>query len=121
MRLTSRPARIGGTMSAWDARVRDIPGVLRSAGRLLAEHWPALLVIALLGAAVRSAAIWSAVIVSDKSGWAGQLLLIVGPIAYLVAIIAMIHLCRRSLPALPAENGAGLLDIAISVLVPFLT
>jgi hypothetical protein len=109
-------------MAAWDARVRDIPGVLQSAGRLLLRHWPALLVVALLGAAARSAAIWAAVIVSDRSGWAGQLILIVGPIAYLVAIIVMINICRRSLATLsPSDSGSGLLDIAISVLVPFLT
>ena len=48
-------------MAVWESRVRDIPSVLRSAGRLLARHWPALLTIALLGAALRSAAIWTAV------------------------------------------------------------
>ncbi|HUP99479.1 MAG TPA: hypothetical protein VM093_03380 [Aeromicrobium sp.] len=108
-------------MTRWDARTRDIPGVLHSAGRLLMRHWPALMVIGLVGAAVRSAAIWTAVIVSDKSGWAGQLILIVAPLAYLVAIIAMIQLCRQSLAELPPGRSSALLDIAISVLVPFLT
>ena len=107
--------------TTWDTRVRDIPGVLRSAARLFARHWPALFVIALLGAAVRSASIWAAVIVSNTSGWAGQLFLVIGPIAYLVAIIVMINFCRRSLPNLPAGKTSGLLDVAISVLVPFLT
>jgi hypothetical protein len=79
------------------------------------------LTIALCGAALRSAAIWAAVTLSDKSGWAGQLMLIVGPIAYLVAMVAMIRVCRRSLAALPEHSDSRLLDIAISVLVPFLT
>jgi hypothetical protein len=108
-------------MAAWDSRVRDLPGVLRTAGRLLARHWPALLTIALCGAALRSAAIWSAVIVSDRSGWAGQLFLVVGPLAYLLAIVLMMQVCRRSLQALPAQNESRLLDVAVSVLVPFLT
>ena len=108
-------------MTVSESRVRDLPGVLRSAGRLLVRHWPALLTIALLGAALRSAAIWTAVIVSDTSGWAGQLFLIVGPLAYLVAIVVMIQVCRRSLPALPMQNDSRLLDVAVSVLVPFLT
>ncbi len=108
-------------MAAWDTRVRDLPNVLWSAGRLLLRHWPALLTIALCGAALRSAAVWAAVIVSDTSGWAGQLFLVVGPLAYLVAVVAMMQVCRRSLQALPPQNESRLLDIAVSVLVPFLT
>ncbi len=108
-------------MAVWESRVRDIPSVLQSACRLLAEHWPALATIALVGAALRSAAIWAAVTVSDANGWAGQLILIIGPIAYLAAIVAMIQLCRRSLPSLPVSSNSRLLDVAVSVLVPFLT
>ena len=58
----------GERMAEWESRVRDIPGVLRSAGRLLQHHWPALFTLALCGAALRSAAIWTAVTVSDTSG-----------------------------------------------------
>jgi hypothetical protein len=108
-------------MAVWESRARDIPSVLRSAGRLLAQHWPALATIALVGAALRSAAVWAAVAVSDANGWAGQLILIVGPIAYLAAIVVMIQLCRRSLPSLPVSSNSRLLDVAVSVLVPFLT
>lgn len=108
-------------MAVWDSRVHDLPVVLRTAGRLLLRHWPALLTIALCGAALRSAAIWTAVAVSDASGWAGQLFLIVGPLAYLLAIVLMMQVCRRSLQTLPAQNDGRLLDIAVSVLVPFLT
>ena len=108
-------------MPAWESRVRDLPGVLRTAGRLLGRHWPALLTIALCGAALRSAAIWSAVVVSDSSGWVGQLFLVVGPLAYLLAIVLMMQVCRQSLQALPAQNESRLLDVAVSVLVPFLT
>ena len=108
-------------MAVWESRVRDIPSVLRLAGRLLARHWPALATIALIGAALRSAAVWAAVTVSDANGWAGQLILIIGPIAYLAAIVAMIQLCRRSAPSLPVSSSSRLLDVAVSVLVPFLT
>lgn len=115
-----------------NVRVRDIPGVLVTAGRLVAQHWPALLTLALLGVAVRGSVIWLAVPVSEHSGFAAQLLLILSPLGYLLPIIAMLYLFRASLPgvaALARQEGPEastehrerrLVDVAVSVLVPFL-
>lgn len=113
--------------------MRDVPAVLLTAARLFARHWPALLTLALLGAALRSAALWAAVEVSDVQGQLGQLLLLLAPVGYLVPLIAMLAVCRGSLPHLEqATHDAGtglapteqrrlrLVDVAVSVLVPFL-
>jgi hypothetical protein len=111
--------------------VRDVPVVFLTAARLLARHWPALLTLAFLGAALRSAALWGAVELSDVQGQLGQLLLILAPIGYLLPIVAMLAICRRSLPALQAADQLDavaptehrqkrLVDVAVSVLVPFL-
>ena len=110
----------------------DLGGVLVSAARLLARHWPALLTLALLAAALRSAAIWAAVEVSDVNGQLAQVLLLLAPLGYLLPLIGMLVVCRRSLPRLVAldrrtsadtateHRPRRLVDIAVSVLVPFL-
>jgi hypothetical protein len=111
--------------------VRDIPVVFLTAGRLLLRHWPALLTLAFLGAAVRNATLWAAVQVSDVQGQLGQLMLVVAPLGYLLPVVAMLSICRRSLPSLqvaahevevaPTERRQlRLADVAVSVLLPFL-
>lgn len=115
-----------------NVRVRDIPGVVVTAGRLVLRHWPALFTLALLGVAVRGLVIWLAVPVSATSPFLAQLLLILSPLGYLLPIIAMLYLFRESLPtiaALSRQDGPQavtegrerrLVDVAVSVLVPFL-
>lgn len=110
----------------------QVRAILRDAARLLWRHWPALLTLGLLGAAWRSGALWLAVIVSDHAGFAAQLLLSLAPIGYLLALVAMLRVCRPSLAPLLAADAATapmaaterrpvrLLDIAVSILVPFL-
>ncbi|WP_205471580.1 hypothetical protein [Nocardioides sp. SYSU D00038] len=109
--------------------MRDVPGVLVTAGRLLARHWPAFLVLAVAGAAVRAATLWAAVALSNRQSELAQLLLILAPLGYLLPVIWMLHLCRGSLPNLQGEDDRvsptegrqrRLVDIAVSVLVPFL-
>ena len=111
--------------------MRDVPVVFLTAGRLFVRHWPALLTLAFLGAAVRNGALWAAVELSDVQGQLGQLMLILAPIGYLLPIVAMLVICRRSLPHLelvdaqddvaPTEGRPlRLVDVAVSVLVPFL-
>jgi hypothetical protein len=111
--------------------VREVLGVLGTAGRLLVRHWPALLVLSMLGAALRNASIWAAIELSDKQGQLGQLCLLVAPLGYLLPLIGMLMICRHSLPALqrvearveiaPTEGRRlRLVDVAVSVLVPFL-
>lgn len=113
-------------------RVRDIPAVLVSAARILRTYWAAFIVIACLGLAVRSGAVWLAVIVSDYNGFAAQLVLVLAPLGYLLAMIAMLYMTRGALPSIKAlsesegrqavteKRELRLVDVAVSVLVPFL-
>jgi len=122
--------------------------ILVSAGRLFVAHWPALLTLGLLGVAVRNGAMWGAVELSQWNSFVAQLLLIMSPLGYLLPVIGMLWVCRESLPHLrpdpaPRRGGHGqipgllsgaprapmmpsegrerrLIDIALSVLVPFL-
>lgn len=94
--------------------IQGLGGVLANAGRLVARHWPALLVLGLVAAAARSAALWAAVKVSDTSGQLAQVFLIAAPLAFLVPFVGMLVVCRGSL------QPVRLVDIAVSVLVPFL-
>lgn len=113
--------------------LRDAVAVLVDAARLVVRHWPVLLALALAGVAVRGAAHWTAVEVSDHVPWLGHLLIVFAPLGYLVPVIAMLHVCRPDLPAVLAadrvptpedptsRHDRRLLDVAASVLVPFLT
>ncbi|WP_156971258.1 hypothetical protein [Knoellia sinensis] len=115
-----------------EMRVRDIPAVLVSAGRILRTYWAPFIVIACLGLAFRSATMWLAVLVSDYSGFLGQLILVLAPLGFLGAMIAMLFMTRGSLPNVaelsqreahqaPTERRPmRLVDVAVSVLVPFL-
>ncbi|MFI2362314.1 hypothetical protein [Promicromonospora sp. NPDC019610] len=123
--------------------------ILVSAGRLFVAHWPALLTLGLLGVAVRNGAMWGAVELSQWNSFVAQLLLILSPLGYLVPVVGMLWVCRNSLPGLgghdlgrreraaqaaipgmlptrrapmmPSERRERrLIDIALSVLVPFL-
>lgn len=119
-------------------------GILVAAGRLFAAHWPALLTLGLLGVAVRNGAMWGAVELSQWNSFVAQLLLVVSPLGYLLPVVGMLWVCRQSLPGLnpsgPAVTGhlpgmlpvrgapmmpsegreRRLIDVALSVLVPFL-
>ncbi len=111
--------------------MRDVSAVFVVAGRLLLRHWPAMLALGFLGAALRQAAVYGAIQLSDVQAQLGQLLLVLAPLGYLLPIIVMLRVCRRSLPALgeveqlepvaPVERRElRLVDVAVSVLVPFL-
>ena len=120
---------VSGTATA---RVRDVPAVVLAAARLIAQHWPALLALAFLGTGLRAGVLWLAVIVSDQSSFAAQLILVMAPLGYLLPIIAMLYLCRGSLPNVAAVGASPgpeattekrerrLVDVSVSVLVPFL-
>lgn len=111
---------------------RDVAGILVTGGRLLGRHWPRMLCAAMLGIAFRNAIIWGSVVVSDIAGWAAQLLLVLAPLGYLLPVVYMLRLCAADLPSLRAAASAQapemptegrrqrLIDVAISVLVPFL-
>ncbi|MFC7485966.1 hypothetical protein ACOCJ7_05510 [Knoellia sp. CPCC 206453] len=115
-----------------EMRVRDIPAVLVSAARILRTYWAPFIVIACLGLAVRSGALWIAVEVSDHNAFVAQLILVVAPLGFLLAMIAMLYLTRGALPnvvelskrearqATTEKREMRLVDVAVSVLVPFL-
>lgn len=115
-----------------ELRVRDVPAVLLSAGRILKTYWAPFIVIACLGLAVRSATMWLAVVVSDFNGFLAQLILVIAPLGFLGAMIAMLFMTRRRLPNVAAldsrearvatteKRELRLVDVAVSVLVPFL-
>lgn len=112
--------------------VRQVPRVLVTAGRLLVAHWPMLLTLGLLGAGLREAAVWAAIEVSKLNGTLASVVLLLAPLAYLLPLIAMLHLLRESLPhtaelarrrgpeAVTEQRERRLIDVAVSVLVPFL-
>jgi hypothetical protein len=111
--------------------VRDAASVLVGAARLLLRHWPVLVSLGLAGMAFRGAALWAAVEVSDHVNWLGHGLVILAPLGFLVAMIAMLHLLRHDLPSLdrvasstaPADATTGrerrLIDVTTSMVVPF--
>lgn len=111
--------------------IRDAVDVLSGAARLLVRHWPVLLAIALAGMAWRGAALWAAVEVSDHINWLGHGLVILAPMGFLVAMIAMLYRLRHDLPAAsriaavraPEDASTGrerrLIDIVTSMVVPF--
>jgi len=113
-------------------RVRDIPAVLIAAARILGRFWAPFIVIACLGLALRSGALWVAVEVSDHNAFVAQLILTIAPLGFLLAMIAMLYLTRASLPNVAAlshrkarqatteKREMRLVDVAVSVLVPFL-
>ncbi len=112
--------------------MRELPGVLRTALTLLVRHWPALLCLACLGVAVRSAVLWFAVHVSAHHHVWGQLTLLLGPPGFMLGVVGMFYVCRSSMPRLtelskvpatdlPTESRpARLVDLAASVLIPFM-
>ena len=112
--------------------MRDLPAVFLAAGKLLLRHWPALLALSCLGAGLRVAAVYAAVELSDVQTQLAQLVLILAPLGYLLPMVAMLRICRRSLPTLAAVDRltadrtptegrpVRLVDVAVSALVPFL-
>lgn len=90
--------------------------------RLLWAHWPVLLVIFLLGAAGREAALWGAFVTSTFSPLLSALIVPLAPLATLTAFILML---RHVMPSLRHVEGGDLsmgarLQIVASALIPFL-
>ena len=98
----------------------------------MGRFWAPFIVIACLGLALRSGALWVAVEVSDHNAFVAQLILTIAPLGFLLAMIAMLYLTRASLPNVAAlshrkarqatteKREMRLVDVAVSVLVPFL-
>jgi len=95
--------------------------------RIIGAHWPVLLTIFLLGQAVRNAALWAAVIVSDSNHLLGALLVPLAPLASLSALVLMLRTVSPSLrnTHFEAEGSKAhamrdRLALLASTLVPFL-
>jgi hypothetical protein len=81
--------------------------------------------------AFRGAALWVAVKVSDQVNWLGHGLVVLAPLGFLIAMIAMLHVLRHDLPnaarlsssIAPADATTGherrLIDVTTSMVVPF--
>ncbi|MEJ3750170.1 hypothetical protein WEI85_43790 [Actinomycetes bacterium KLBMP 9797] len=104
--------------------------VLLTAARLLWRHWPVLFALFFAGAAIRAFSLIGAVWASKLNDVLGMLILILGPVATLVALVLMLRALLPSLPWLAAaasssrDDGPGrpktLMDHLASALVPFL-
>lgn len=113
---------------AWSA-LREAVAVVGTAARLLWQHWPVLVALFLAGIVAHELLIRLAVEASAVHAVLGFLILLLAPIATLVAFILMLRTLRPSLPWLsraaaePAQDGPrpGLLNQLGSVLAPFLT
>ncbi|GAA4715117.1 hypothetical protein [Phytohabitans rumicis] len=123
--LPPRPRRYR-TLSA---AVVETGAVLATALRLLWRHWPALFALYFAGAAAREFILIGAVRASKLNGVLGALVVILGPVATLVALVLMLRVIRPSLPWLAAATAPDatdparpktLMDHLASALVPFL-
>ncbi|XVX18596.1 hypothetical protein ACQP1U_09490 [Actinomycetota bacterium] len=114
--------------------LRSALGVVGYAARLLARHWPGLVLIYLLGAAAHNGLLWAAVAISSWSPFLAGLVLPLVPIATLTALILALRHLSPHLPAvhrgmLAGEDPGGLvgsptrrrLALLASTLIPFLT
>lgn len=118
-------------MSRLRAALEGVAGVVGDAARVVAWHWPWLVVLYLAGASARLGLLWLATWVSDRSSTLGVLLVPVATLAMLLALVAMIRTAGQRLPALaatsPASESAHWRDrmaptwaVATAALVPFL-
>jgi hypothetical protein len=106
--------------------------VVAAGTRLWLRHWPVLLTLALLGAAVRMGAIWAATVISEHDNTLGVLVLVLAPLGSVTAIVMMLYSMRGSLPHIASAAATTapedalrhrerrLIDMLASVLVPFL-
>lgn len=120
------------TESRWDLRTLltgigstliNAFGVVWDGIRLLVAHWPVLLVICLLGAAGREAALYAAFEVSRFSPLGSALVLALAPLASLTALILMLRHLMPSLRHVDADVPDTMgtrLKVVASALVPFL-
>jgi hypothetical protein len=107
----------------------SVGSVVGGAGRLLLRHWPVLLALSFAGLAARAALSTAAVKVSKIDGVLGYLVVVLVPVATMVALVLMLVAMRTSLPT---ARGAGpglpslgsrtrsILDHLGSILIPFL-
>lgn len=84
--------------------------VVLRAGTLIWRHWPALLVIFLVGAGARELSITLAVVASEVGGLLGYAVLTLAPLSMLSAIILMFRVLYQPPPAEPEPSREALTE-----------
>ena len=97
-----------------------MPQPLRTFGRIIARHWPALIAWYLGGEAVHQLLLQLAGFVGGHTTLGGLLLLPLAVAAKLVAYVAMYLTVRRSLPHAARPEADGHRDFAAAILVSIL-
>lgn len=97
-----------------------MPQPLRTFGRIVARHWPALIAWYLAGEAVHQLLLQLAGFVGGYTTVGGLLLLPLAVAAKLIAYVAMYLTVRRSLPHVPAPVSEGNREFGRVVLVSIL-
>ncbi len=108
--------------------LRSFGRLFVDAGRVLVQHWPALVCLFLAGWAGRMGFLWLATVASNASPTVGVLLLPLAPMSTLLSMVLMLRVSATSLPAFRnLFDGMGLgarirsdLTVAGQVLLPFL-
>ncbi|AXH96999.1 hypothetical protein DV701_13510 [Ornithinimicrobium avium] len=90
--------------------------------RLLVRHWPVLVVLFLLGAAVRELVLWGSFVLSREHPVAASVTVTLAPLATLTALILML---RALLPSLRHVEGrpetmSQRMQVVSGALIPFL-
>ncbi|MDQ0642758.1 hypothetical protein [Microbacterium murale] len=97
-----------------------MPQPLRTFGRILARHWPALIAWYLGGEALHQLLVQLAGFVGGYTTLGGLLLLPLAVAAKLIAYVAMYLTVRRSLPHVVRPEGEGYREFAVAILVSIL-
>lgn len=108
--------------------IRALGRMFVDGARVLAAHWPQLVVLFLLGWAGRMGILWLTTIVSDWSPTLAVLILPFAPLCTLVSLVLMLRAMAPTLSAFdnlvePAPLGKQVKDhltVAAQVLLPFL-
>lgn len=98
--------------------VVDALAVLRDAARLLVAHWPVLVVLFLLGAMLRNASLWAALVTSRHEPWVATFIVPLAPLFTLVALILMLRALTPSLDHVGGPAGAPSLMESAGVAEP---
>lgn len=96
--------------------------MVADAGRLLAAHWPWLVLLAVLGVLGREAVLHLAVLAAPVSVVLSYLVLALAPVTQLLAVVGMLTVLRRRAPR--SAGGAGWFTAVVTgtgaVLLPYL-
>lgn len=113
---TGAPLTAGRRLAAY---VGDVLGTFGLAGRVLRQHWPTLLALALGGEILRGAALRLAAAVWFNHGWWMWPIFALAPAFLSVTLVLMLLRVRTTLPGLPPSTGS-MWAAAGALTIPFL-